>query len=116
MLCLDVKMECFARDITLQVVLSHARKITCAEVSNARAYARGLCVVFTPPSYRSTRVGTGVNTEEVVHVTTREKRRRLLAATCRTKKLTLHSQEYSCCQMEIKIQAVWAQTGPPMHR
>ena len=30
------------KDMTLQVVLSNTRKITCAEVSNARAFASGV--------------------------------------------------------------------------
>ena len=54
MLCLDVKMKCFLRDTTLQSwpreALEPRERKTCAEVSNARAYASGLSVVLTPRS------------------------------------------------------------------
>ena len=40
-------MKYVVRVTTLEVVLSHTTKITCAEVSDVRASASGLSVVFT---------------------------------------------------------------------
>ena len=51
MLSYDVKMGCLCEGHNTSCglgceALSHSRKITCAEVSNARAHASGLSVVF----------------------------------------------------------------------
>ena len=42
-------MQCFCEGHNASSGLEPRERESCAEVSNARAYASGFCVVFTPP-------------------------------------------------------------------